>query len=52
MVKNPIAAIIEGRTKGKVSIDLKTDLKGQLYLPNTHAIGKPIIIVKIVDAMA
>ena len=49
IVKKPIAAIIAGITKGKVKIDLKKDLNGQLYLPKTQAIGKPNIIVKIVE---
>ena len=48
-VLNNHAPIVSTLTKGKVKIDLKKDLNGQLYLPKTQAIGKPNIIVKIVE---
>ena len=49
IVKNPMAAMIAGITKGSVRIDLSKGLNGQLYLPKTQAIGKPIIIVNKVE---
>ncbi len=49
IVKNPIAAIIEGITKGSVRRVLIRDSNRHLYLPNIHDMGIPIISVMIVE---
>ena len=52
IVRIPIAAIIDGMTKGIVKIVLIKDSKGHLYLPSVQAIGIPIKRVKTVEKMA
>ena len=52
MCRKPIAATIDGITKGIVRIDFTKDCNGHLCLPSCHAIGIPIISVNNVDNVA